>query len=122
MIDDLAADVLRTGDQPAGLAAVGLENVEATFLQVGHEAPDGAVAFAGGERVWYGGFIDPGIAFDLHVTILAVTYLLFPVLGVLAAKTGVTPDAAGQATAKQLYSRLAPGQYWKPLDGGWVKK
>ena len=40
----------------------------------------------------------------------------------IAAKTGVTAEAAGQATAKQLYSRLAPGQYWKPLDGGWVKK
>lgn len=40
----------------------------------------------------------------------------------IAAKTGVTPEAAGQATAKQLYSRLAPGQYWKPLDGGWMKK
>ncbi|PVM85808.1 YdbL family protein [Caulobacter endophyticus] len=39
-----------------------------------------------------------------------------------AAKTGVTADAAGQATAKQLYSRLAAGQYWKPLGGGWVKK
>ena len=39
-----------------------------------------------------------------------------------AAKTGVTADAAGQATAKQLYARLAPGQYWKPLDGGWTKK
>jgi uncharacterized protein YdbL (DUF1318 family) len=40
----------------------------------------------------------------------------------IAAKTGVTPEAAGQATAKQLYARLAPGQFWKPLDGGWVKK
>ena len=40
----------------------------------------------------------------------------------IAAKTGVTPEAAGQATAKQLYGRLAPGQYWKPLDGGWTKK
>ena len=39
-----------------------------------------------------------------------------------AAKTGVTAEAAGQATAKQLYARLAPGQYWKPLDGGWTKK
>lgn len=39
-----------------------------------------------------------------------------------AAKTGVTAEAAGQATAKQLYGRLAPGQYWKPLDGGWTKK
>lgn len=40
----------------------------------------------------------------------------------IAAKTGVTPEAAGMATAKQLYARLAPGQYWKPLDGGWTKK
>lgn len=40
----------------------------------------------------------------------------------IAAKTGVTPEAAGQATAKQLYARLAPGQYWKPLNGGWTKK
>ena len=40
----------------------------------------------------------------------------------IAAKTGVTPEAAGMATAKQLYARLAPGQYWKPLDGGWSKK
>ena len=40
----------------------------------------------------------------------------------IAAKSGVTPEAAGQATAKQLYGRLAPGQYWKPLDGGWTKK
>ncbi|MFY8210524.1 MAG: YdbL family protein [Caulobacter sp.] len=40
----------------------------------------------------------------------------------IAAKTGATPEAAGQATAKQLYARLAPGQYWKPLDGGWIKK
>jgi uncharacterized protein YdbL (DUF1318 family) len=39
-----------------------------------------------------------------------------------AAKTGVTAEAAGQATAKQLYARLVPGQYWKPLDGGWTKK
>jgi uncharacterized protein YdbL (DUF1318 family) len=40
----------------------------------------------------------------------------------IAAKTGVTPEAAGQATAKQLYARVAPGQYWKPLEGGWMKK
>nr|WP_295114052.1 DUF1318 domain-containing protein [uncultured Caulobacter sp.] len=40
----------------------------------------------------------------------------------IAAKTGATPEAAGQATAKQLYAKMAPGQFWKPLDGGWVKK
>jgi uncharacterized protein YdbL (DUF1318 family) len=39
-----------------------------------------------------------------------------------AAKTGVTPEAAGQATAVQLFARLQPGQYYKPLDGAWTKK
>lgn len=39
-----------------------------------------------------------------------------------AAKTGVTAEAAGQAAARQLESRIPPGQFFKPLDGSWVKK
>ena len=39
-----------------------------------------------------------------------------------AAKTGVTRDAAGQATGAQLISRLPAGQFFKPLDGAWTKK
>ena len=39
-----------------------------------------------------------------------------------AAKTGVTPAAAGQATAQQLFARLPAGQYFKPLEGGWTRK
>jgi uncharacterized protein YdbL (DUF1318 family) len=39
-----------------------------------------------------------------------------------AAKTGVTRDAAGQATGTQLISRLPAGQFFKPLDGAWTKK
>ena len=39
-----------------------------------------------------------------------------------AARTGVTPDAAGQATAQQLFARLPTGQYFKPLNGAWVRK
>jgi uncharacterized protein YdbL (DUF1318 family) len=39
-----------------------------------------------------------------------------------AARTGVTPDAAGQATAQQLLMRLPAGQYFKPLDGNWTRK
>jgi uncharacterized protein YdbL (DUF1318 family) len=39
-----------------------------------------------------------------------------------AARTGVTPDAAGQATAQQLFARLPAGQYFKPLNGAWVRK
>jgi uncharacterized protein YdbL (DUF1318 family) len=39
-----------------------------------------------------------------------------------AAKTGVSPEAAGQAVAIQLQARLAAGQYFKPLGGSWVQK
>ena len=39
-----------------------------------------------------------------------------------AARTGVTADAAGQATAQQLFARLPAGQYFKPLNGNWVRK
>ena len=39
-----------------------------------------------------------------------------------AAKTGVTRDAAGQATGALLLEKLPGGQYFKPLAGGWTKK
>ena len=39
-----------------------------------------------------------------------------------AAKSGVTPDAAGQATGAQLIAKTPPGQYIKPLGGSWTKK
>lgn len=39
-----------------------------------------------------------------------------------AAKTGVTIEAAGEATAKLLLQRVAPGQFYKPLGGTWTKK
>jgi uncharacterized protein YdbL (DUF1318 family) len=39
-----------------------------------------------------------------------------------AVRTGVTPEAAGQATAQQLFGRLPAGQYFKPIDGNWVRK
>ena len=39
-----------------------------------------------------------------------------------AAKTGVTAEAAGQATAVQLISRLPAGVYYKPAGGSWTKK
>jgi len=39
-----------------------------------------------------------------------------------ATRTNVTPGAAGQATAQQLFMRLPAGQYFKPLNGDWVRK
>jgi uncharacterized protein YdbL (DUF1318 family) len=39
-----------------------------------------------------------------------------------AAKSGVTPDTAGQATGAQLIAKVPGGQYFKPLGGAWTKK
>jgi uncharacterized protein len=39
-----------------------------------------------------------------------------------AARTGVTPEAAGQATARQLEARLPPGQYFRTADGRWERR
>jgi uncharacterized protein YdbL (DUF1318 family) len=39
-----------------------------------------------------------------------------------AAKTGVTVEAAGEATARQLIARVPAGQMFKPLGGSWTKK
>ncbi len=39
-----------------------------------------------------------------------------------AAKTGVAPDAAGQAVATQLINKMPIGQYYRPLGGVWTRK
>ena len=39
-----------------------------------------------------------------------------------AAKTGVSAEAAGQATARQLIARLPAGEFYKSEGGGWTKK
>ena len=39
-----------------------------------------------------------------------------------AAKSGVTRDAAGQATGAQLIGKVPGGQYFKPIGGAWTKK
>ena len=39
-----------------------------------------------------------------------------------AAKTGVAPDAAGQAVAAQLIGKVPAGQFYRPLGGAWTRK
>jgi uncharacterized protein YdbL (DUF1318 family) len=39
-----------------------------------------------------------------------------------AVKSGVTPAAAGQAAAKQIFERIPSGQYYKPIGGAWTRK
>lgn len=39
-----------------------------------------------------------------------------------AEKSGVSVEAAGEATAKVLFAKMPAGQYYKPLGGRWTKK
>ena len=39
-----------------------------------------------------------------------------------ASKSGVSPDAAGQATGAQLIAKVPGGQFFKPIGGAWTKK
>lgn len=39
-----------------------------------------------------------------------------------ATKSGVSPDAAGQATGAQLIAKVPAGQYFKPMGGAWTKR
>ena len=39
-----------------------------------------------------------------------------------ATKSGVSPDAAGQATGAQLIAKTPAGQFIKPIGGAWTKK
>ncbi len=38
-----------------------------------------------------------------------------------AARSGVSPETAGQATARQLEGRLGPGEYFRAAGGQWVR-
>ena len=38
-----------------------------------------------------------------------------------AVRTGVSPETAGQATARQLAARLGPGEYFRTPDGRWER-
>ncbi len=40
----------------------------------------------------------------------------------IAARTGVSDAAAGEATAVQLFSRTPAGEYYRPLGGAWTRK
>ena len=40
----------------------------------------------------------------------------------IAARTGVSAAAAGEATAQQLFARLPPGAWYRAADGSWTHK
>ena len=68
------------------------------------------------------GFVTPAADPALAAAVAEINAGRAQVYRETAARTGVTPDAAGQATAQQLFARLPAGQYFKTLTGMWVRK
>jgi uncharacterized protein YdbL (DUF1318 family) len=104
------------------LAAAGVSVASAQSAAAKAAVDAGKAAGTVGEQAdGYLGIVSGGDA-ALRASVAEINTGRSAVYKDIAAKTGVTPEAAGQATAKQLYARVAPGQYWKPLEGGWMKK
>jgi uncharacterized protein YdbL (DUF1318 family) len=70
----------------------------------------------------YLGFVTPSTDPMLAAVVAAINAGRMQVYRETAMRTGVTVEAAGQATAQQLFARLTPGQFFKPLNGDWTRK
>ncbi len=70
----------------------------------------------------YLGFVTPSTDPALAAAVAAINAGRMQAYRDTAMRTGVSVDAAGQATAQQLFARLPPGQFFKPLSGDWSRK
>jgi len=105
--------------------AVALPSVPATAQSAAQKASVDAAKAAGqvGEQGdGYLGFVTPSTDPTLAAAVAAINAGREQVYRDIAMKTNVTPAAAGQATAEQLFSRLPAGQFFRPLNGNWTRK
>jgi uncharacterized protein YdbL (DUF1318 family) len=106
-------------------ALVGLTASPAIAQTAGEKAAvDAAKArgLIGEQGDGYLGFVTPSTDPMLAAAVAAINAGRMQVYRETAMRTGVTVEAAGQATAQQLFTRLAPGQFFKPLNGDWTRK
>lgn len=68
------------------------------------------------------GFVTPSTDPALAAAVAEINAGRSAVYRDTASRTGVSPEAAGQATGQQLFERLPAGQFFKPLNGSWVRK
>jgi uncharacterized protein YdbL (DUF1318 family) len=68
------------------------------------------------------GFVTPSTDSALAQAVAEINAGRAQVYRETAMRTNVTPEAAGQATAQQLFMRLPTGQFFRPLNGNWTRK
>jgi uncharacterized protein YdbL (DUF1318 family) len=105
--------------------SVVLPSVPATAQTPAQKAAVDAAKAAGtvGEQGdGYLGFVTASTDPMLAAAVAAINAGRMQVYRDIAMKTNVTEQAAGQATAEQLFARLPAGQYFRPLNGNWTRK
>ena len=70
----------------------------------------------------YLGFVTPSTDPALAAAVAAINAGRMQAYRETAMRTGVSVDAAGQATAQQLFARLPAGQFFRPLNADWTRK
>jgi uncharacterized protein YdbL (DUF1318 family) len=81
-----------------------------------------AAGTVGEQADGYLGFVKGSADGGTTAAVTAINAARADVYSQTAAKSGVTRDAAGQATGAQLIGKLPAGEFYKPLGGGWTKK
>jgi uncharacterized protein len=84
----------------------------------------GKAAGTVGEQIdGYLGFVKPAGDAGLQAAVAEINAGRAQLYRQVAAKNGVTPQAAGAAAYKTVVqSKLAPGEYFQAPDGRWVQK
>ena len=70
----------------------------------------------------YLGYVKGSADAAVTAAVTAINAARADVYAQTAAKSGVTRDAAGQATGAQLLAKVPAGEFYKPLGGAWTKK
>jgi uncharacterized protein YdbL (DUF1318 family) len=81
-----------------------------------------AAGTVGEQADGYLGFVSGSAAGPVTAAVNEINAARANVYAETAAKSGVTRDAAGQATGAQLIGKVPGGQYFKPIGGAWTKR
>ena len=81
-----------------------------------------AAGTVGEQADGYLGFVKGSADSATTAAVTAINAARADVYSQTAAKSGVSRDAAGQATGAQLIGKLPAGEFYKPLGGNWTKK
>jgi hypothetical protein len=82
-----------------------------------------AAGIVGEQADGFLGFVTPAADPALKAAVEQINAGRAEVYRQAAAKNGVSPAAAGAAAFETVIkAKLQPGQFYKPVGGGWVKK